>query len=114
MTGRAAVSAALGIEKNNEEGGYIPYQATLSSPYMRETVGKLRDMVAQEAETSTADGRDTAWAELVATVYRNIAQKEIEKGLGIKEQIEQLKAEFEQRRKKLNGDREIPSTPGAC
>ena len=34
MTGRAAVSAALGIEKDNEEGGYIPYQATLSSPYI--------------------------------------------------------------------------------
>jgi hypothetical protein len=34
MTGRAAVSAALGIEKGRIEGGYIPYQATLSSPYI--------------------------------------------------------------------------------
>jgi hypothetical protein len=34
MTGRAAVSAALGIENNGVEGGYIPYQSTLSSPYI--------------------------------------------------------------------------------
>lgn len=34
MTGRAAVSAALGIENNGVEGGYVPYQATLSSPYI--------------------------------------------------------------------------------